>query len=760
MSRCLAAFASVVLLAGFVPAQDGLAGPEVERRVDALLRQMTLPEKIGQLVQYSGGTATGPGAQHGGYPQQIAKGEIGSFLNVIGASATNSLQRIAVEQSRLKIPLLFGSDVIHGYRTIFPVPLGLASTWDLPLIEQAARAAAQEATADGIRWTFSPMVDIARDARWGRITEGAGEDPYLGAAVAAAYVRGYQGTSLANPDSLAACAKHFVGYGAAEGGREYNAAEISERTLRQIYLPPFQAAIRAGAPTIMSAFNTLDEVPASADSQTLTRILRRQWGFQGLVVSDWEAVKELMAHGVANDPASAARKALLAGVDMDMQSGLYQSWLAQLVQSGAVPGTDLDEAVRRVLRVKFSLGLFDHPYAPQAPAPAQLDPRHVELARRAAEQSFVLLKNEPVGPMPLLPLSSGARTLALVGPLADNPGEMLGSWPGQGNPRDAVTLKSALAQRLQQIGGRLLYAKGTEINTDNESGFAEALAAAKQSDVVIAALGEDAPGMTGEAASRVDLGLPGNQERLLERLVATGKPVVLVIFSGRPLALKWAAAHVPAMVEAWFPGVQAGPALVRTLFGDVNFSGKLTASMPRSVGQEPLYYDELNTGRPAGQADLSHPPADAEEKYLSRYIDELNTPLFPFGYGLSYTAFQYSPVTLSSENASAGELNRGAGAIRASATITNVGHRAGREIAQLYVRETGTSVARPVRELKGFQVLRLNPGESQKVEFSLGRDQLAFWNIDMRDVVEPAKVTVWIGPNSQSGSAAQFVIAP
>lgn len=760
MSRCLAALIFVFLLAGLLPAQDTFAGPEVERRVDALLRQMTVQEKIGQLVQYSGGTATGPGAQHGGYPQQIANGEIGSFLNVIGAAATNSLQHIAVEQSRLKIPLLFGTDVIHGYHTIFPVPLALASTWDLPLIEQTARAAAREATADGIRWTFSPMVDIARDVRWGRITEGAGEDPYLGAAVAAAYVRGYQGTSLANPDSLAACAKHFVGYGAAEAGREYNAAEISERTLRQVYLPPFLAAIRAGAPTIMSAFNTLDEVPASADSQTLTRILRQDWGFHGLVVSDWEAVKELMAHGVANDPATAARKALLAGVDIDMQSGFYQNWLAQLVRSGAVPESALDEAVRRVLRVKFSLGLFDHPYTREKAAPAQLDAANLELARRAAEQSFVLLRNEAVGPVPLLPLSSGARTITLVGPLADDQGEMLGSWPGQGNPRDAVTLKSALEQRLQQNGGRLLYAKGTEINTDNESGFAEAVADAERSDVVIAALGEDAPGMSGEAASRVNLGLPGNQERLLERLVATGKPVVLVIFSGRPLALKWAAAHVPAMVEAWFPGVQAGPALVQTLFGDVNFSGKLTASMPRSVGQEPLYYDELSTGRPAGSADLSHPPTNAEEKYLSRYIDELNTPLFPFGYGLSYTAFQYSPVTLSLQSASAAELNRGAGAIHAWATITNIGRRPGREIAQFYVRETGTSVARPVRELKGFQVLQLNPGESQKVEFTVGRDQLAFWNIDRRDVVEPAKVTVWIGPDSQSGSAAQFVIAP
>ena len=468
MRQILAVLGVLALIAGSAFAQSKFGSPEIERRIDALLQRMTVDEKVGQLVLYSAGAPTGPGTGRADYREQIAKGQIGSFGNLTGAAKINALQRIAVEQSRLGIPLLFGIDVIHGYRTVFPVPLGMASTWDPQLVEQAARVAAKEATAEGVRWTFSPMVDIARDARWGRIVEGAGEDPYLGSAMAAAYVRGYQGANLANADSLAACAKHYAGYGAAEAGRDYNAADMSERTFRQTYLPPFDSAVKAGAASIMSAFNTLNEVPATANPMTLTKILRGEWKFQGLVVSDWQAVAELIANGVALDGPTAARKALLAGLDMDMESGLFQRHLSELVRSGAVPESVLDEAVRRVLRVKFALGLFDHPYTPEtaASAPAKLDPTHLELARTIAERSLVLLKNEKVSGSPLLPVSPTVRTVALVGPLADDAANMLGSWPGKGEAKDAVTLKSALERRMLQSGGRLLYAKGTDIDTD------------------------------------------------------------------------------------------------------------------------------------------------------------------------------------------------------------------------------------------------------------------------------------------------------
>jgi beta-glucosidase len=751
---------TLLLITTCALAQNNLQNHEIERRINELLQRMTLEEKVGQLVQCSAGTATGPGATCGDYRERIAKGQISSLLNVTGAADTNALQRMAVEQSRLKIPLLFGLDVIHGYRTIFPVPLSMASTWDPELIEQAARIAAIEATQEGVRWTFSPMVDIARDARWGRIVESAGEDPYLGSVLAAAYVRGYQGARLDKPDSLAACAKHYVGYGAAQAGRDYSAVDMSERTLRQVYLSPFQAAVSAGAATLMSAFNPLNGVPASANNTTLTNILRQEWHFPGFVVSDWNAVGELIPMGAANDAGTATRKAIAAGVDMDMQSGLYGSSLGELVRSGAVPQPVLDEAVRRVLRVKFALGLFDHPYTsePQAAVPQKLDSKHLELARTIAERSLVLLKNESLQGVPVLPVRPDTRTVALIGPLADSATDMLGSWPGKGDPATVVTLKSALADRAKKDGWPLVYAKGAEVDSTGEVGFPEALSAARQSDLVIAALGEQAETMTGEAASRTHLDLPGNQQKLLEELVATGKPVVLVVFSGRPLALQWAAAHVPAMVEAWYPGVQAGPALVRTLFGDDNFSGKLPVSIPRTVGQEPLYYNELKTGRPAEKIDLTHAPRTAEEKYVSRYIDERNAPLFPFGYGLSYTRFTYSNLQLSTATTSARTLNGGTEEIRVSSTVTNSGMRPGREIVQLYIAQRGASVVLPVRELKGFKLITLGAGESQRVEFTVGRDELAFWNINMHHVVEPAEVTVWIGPDSRDGQSARFTI--
>src|SRR5262245_60943023 len=621
-----------------------LSSPAIETKVNALLGKMTLEEKIGQLVQYSAGAATGPTSGRTDDKDMIRRGQIGSLFNVTGARATNELQHIAVDESRLHIPLIFGLDVIHGYRTTFPLNLGLAATWDPEIVEKASRVAAQEASAAGVRWTFSPMVDIARDARWGRISEGAGEDPFLGSAMARAYVRGYQGEKLDAPDSIVACAKHYVGYGAAEGGRDYASTEISEHTLREYYLPPFHAAEEAGAGTFMSAFNSINGIPASANPFTIKQILKKEWGFKGFVVSDWTSVSEVMAHGVAIDGATAARKAFLAGVDMDMQSNLYHQNMQKLVQSGKVPQSAIDEGVRRILRVKFAMGLFDHPYTDESKESAAfLRPESLAIAKTAGTKSIVLLRNEAVSGAPLLPLSAKVSSVALIGPLADDAGNMIGSWGGLGRGEDAVTLRRALTQKLGE--SRIHYAKGGEILNASESDIFAAMSAAKDSDVVILALGEDAPSMTGEAASRAWLGLPGRQQDLLEKVAATGKPVVLILFSGRPLTLPWAFDHVPAVLAAWYPGVQAGNALTDLLLGDAAPTGHLPLSWPRSVGQEPLYYNALNTGRPA--ADPDHPAEKGETKYVSRYIDEQNTPEFPFGFGLTYTSFRYGATSVS-----------------------------------------------------------------------------------------------------------------
>lgn len=733
-----------------------LTSPAIEARVNALLGQMTLDEKIGQLTQFSGGTPTGPGTGRSDYMELIAQGKVGSMFNVQGPKKTNEFQRVAMTKSRLKIPLLFGLDVIHGYRTEFPVPLGLAATWNPELVRQAARVAAQESATDGIRWTFSPMVDIARDARWGRIVEGAGEDPYLGMAMAEAYVRGYQG-NIGAPDSVAACAKHYVGYGAAEGGRDYNTAEIPDRLLRDVYLPPFHAAERAGALSFMSAFNPLNGVPASANPYTLRQILRKEWGFKGIVVSDWTSIFELIAHGIANDGPTAARKALLAGVDMDMESDLYHKHLADLVKSGEVPMSVIDESVRNILRVKFAMGLFEHPYADETRNvyAGPLPPASRQLARTAAEESFVLLKNDAVNGKPVLPLDSqSTRSIALLGPLGDDAANMLGSWGGGGKPEDVVTLKQALTDR----GVNLNFAKGTDIETTSNAGFAAALDAARQSDVVLLAMGEDAGNMTGEAASRTRINLPGNQEEFIQQVAALGKPTILIIFSGRPLVLKDILPKVNAVMEAWFPGVEAGPALARTLFGEANPSGRLTVSFPRAVGQEPLYYNALSTGRPATGVDLSHSPTTGEDKYHSRYIDEGNSAQFPFGYGLSYSAFTYTQPRLSGTSFSSTALNSGSATIRVTADVKNTSTRSGQEVVQLYISQRGTSVARPVRELKGFQKVMLNPGESKTVQFTLSRAELSFWNIDMKNVVEPAKVQVWVAHDSESGTPVEFTI--
>ncbi|HET9695384.1 MAG TPA: glycoside hydrolase family 3 N-terminal domain-containing protein, partial [Terriglobales bacterium] len=611
LQRCSFVIIVTILVSSFASAQSWANDPKIESRVNALLKRMTLEEKLGQINQYSAGSPTGPGTGRSNYEEMIAKGQVGSLFNVNGPQV-NEFQKVAVEKSRLHIPLIFGLDVIHGYRTEFPTPLAMSATWDPALIEKAARVAAVEASADGVRWTFSPMVDIAHDARWGRIVEGAGEDPYLGSAIARAYVRGYQGKSLSDPTSIAACAKHFVGYGAAEAGRDYNSTEISDRTLRQIYLPPFEAAKQEGVATFMSAFNAINGVPASANPFTLG-ILKNEWKFKGFVVSDWTSILELIAHGIGDGP-TVARKAVTAGVDMDMEGNLYWTTLADQVKSGKVPMAVIDDAVRRILRVKIAMGLFEHPYADLASASkVTLTPENVALAREVAEKSFVLLKNDGV-----LPLKPEAK-IAVIGPLADDAPNTLGAWSAKGDPKDVVTLWKAFSER---SASRATYAKGTEILTHSETGFDEALKAAQQADVVVMAMGEAAGDMTGEAASRSELGLPGNQEKLLEAVTAVGKPVVLLVYSGRPLVLNWASTHVAAIIEAWHPGIQAGPALVNTLFGTNNPSGKLTVSFPRSVGQEPLHYDQLSTGRPLGNVDDSHPPASAEEKYKSRYIDQ------------------------------------------------------------------------------------------------------------------------------------------
>jgi beta-glucosidase len=742
-----------------------LVDKSLNKKVNALLAKMTLEEKVGQLVQFSSGAPTGPGTGRQGYDAMIASGQVGALLNVADAKKANAFQHIAMEKSRLHIPLIYGFDVIHGYKTVFPVPLGMASSFDPALVRATARMAAQEASADGIRWVFSPMVDIARDARWGRIVEGSGESPYLGSAMARAYVQGYQGTSLSNPDSVAACVKHFAAYGAVTAGRDYNAVDMSDITLRQVYLPPYHAAIDAGAATVMSSFNSLNSVPATADPYTLTDILRKEWNFSGFVVSDWGAVEELIAHGVALNSATAAQKAILAGLDVDMESGAYHSRLVSLVRTNAVPESVVDEAVRRVLRVKFALGIFDHPYVDENAKPYQATPEKRALARKAAEESIVLLQNHAQQGQPkLLPIRAQVKTVALIGPMADSQGEMLGSWAGAGNPADAITLRSALEQRMKNNGGQLLYVEGTQILTASEAGFNAAKQAAQQADLVIMALGEDAPTMTGEASSRAHLNLPGNQEQLLEAVVATGKPVVLVVFSGRPLVLDWASQHVSAILEAWYPGIEAGPALANILFGDSNPSGKLPVSFPRAVGQEPLYLSQLPTGRPADGVDLSHPPTNSLEKYISRYIDVENSPLYPFGHGLSYTQFDYSPVTLNTSSVPLAQLMSAPGqgatqpAIEAITTVRNTGQVAGTEVVQLYIQILGASVEEPVRVLEGFQRVSLQPGESKQIKFPLGFSELSFINTRSERVVELAEYTVFIGGSSQATQAAKFEV--
>ncbi|MDR3737451.1 MAG: glycoside hydrolase family 3 N-terminal domain-containing protein [Terracidiphilus sp.] len=766
-----ATYAAPQLSKASVPANPQLASPAIEKRVEDLLKQMTLEEKLGQLAQYGDVTDTAnaalandvqaPGKNPDTHikidPMQLAAtGRLGTMLNVVGAEKTRTFQRAAVEKSRLHIPLLFGADIIHGYRTVYPPPLGLAATFDPALVERCAHISAAESVTAGIRWFYSPMVDISRDPRWGRTQEGAGEDAYLGAAMARAYIRGYQGDDLSRPDAVAASVKHFAAYGNAEAGREYNSTDMSLSRLQQDYLPPYRAAVEAGAATMMAAFNSLNGVPSSANRFLLQDVLRDSWGFNGFVVSDYTSVMELRNHGIALDASTAASKAITAGVDVDMMSHYYDTELPALIASGKLPMSVIDEAVRRVLRVKFALGVFEHPYAEGTEVTAPVDANR-PLVREAAEESLVLLRNQSIAGKPILPLAAKAKKIALIGPLADNSSEMVGNW-GIGRTPGVITLKDALEARAKTIGGSVAYEKGTDIKSDSSSGFAAAVAAARNADVVILALGESAE-MSGEAGSRTRLDLPGNQQQLLEAVAATGKPTVLIVFSGRPLVLNWAAEHVPAILAAWFPGTEAGNAIARVLTGEVAPSGKLPMSFPRAVGQEPLYYNELPTGRPPVGIDLDH-PTGSEERFISRYIDAPNSPLYPFGFGLSYTTFAYSGVSVSrasvplsdAKNPAAKEL------VTATATVKNTGAHAATEVVQCYVRNLGASLSQPVRSLQGFARVTLQPGESKLVTFPLGFRELSFYNNAGEAVVEPTNYTVWIGGSSQADQSAAFTI--
>jgi beta-glucosidase len=707
---------------------------DVERKIDALLAQMTLEEKLGQLQQLDGHA---DGRYREEHVDLIRNGRLGSTLNVRGAARTNELQRIAMEKSRLKIPVLFAFDVIHGYRTVFPVPLGIASSWDPAAAERSASIAAAESAAVGVRWTFAPMVDIARDPRWGRIVEGAGEDPYLGAAMAQASVRGFQGRDYSAPDKVVACAKHWVGYGAAEGGRDYNTTEISENTLRSIYFPPFKAAVDAGVGTFMSAFNDLNGLPTSANPFTLTHVLRGEWKFDGFVVSDYESVRELLNHGIAADEAEVARLALTAGVEMEMVSRLYNKRMPALVKEGKVSMAVIDEAVRRVLRIKFRLRLFERPYTDEAREKTLLLSReHAAAAREIAARSIVLLKNE----RDLLPLDKGIKSIAVIGPLADNQVDLMGSWTGDGRSEDVVTLLAGIKAKVSP-STKVNYIKGCEIDGDVVDGIAGAANIAREADVAIVAVGE-AAGMSGEAASRTSLDLPGRQLDLIKAVQATGKPVVIVLMNGRPLAIDWVAGNVPAILETWFAGTQGGSAIADVLFGDLNPGGKLPVTFPRNVGQVPIYYNHKNTGR----------PPDAKNKYTSKYLDAPWTPLFPFGYGLSYTQFRLSNLRLSAERIAP------VGSLTVSVEVENTGKRAGDEVVQLYIRDLAASVTRPVKELKGFQRITLRGGEKRRVEFTLTPEHLGFWNRENRFVVEPGMFKVMVGNNSVDLLEAGFEV--
>lgn len=696
---------------------------------------MTIEEKIGQLTQYTGDNqATGPITINPNKQNEIKQGLIGSMLNVIGTKYTRGYQELAM-QSRLKIPLLFGQDVIHGFKTTFPLPLAEAASWDLAAIELGARVAATEAAASGIHWTFAPMVDIGRDPRWGRVMEGAGEDTYLGSKIAYARVKGFQGAKLGDLNSVMACVKHFAAYGAGVGGRDYNSVDMSERMLLETYLPPFKAALDAGAATFMNSFNDINGIPATGNAHLQRDILKGKWNFQGFVVSDWGSIGEMVAHGYSKDLKEAAYSAITAGSDMDMESNAYRYNLAQLVKEGRVSIDLVDDAVRRILRKKYELGLFDDPYKysdPKREEKALSNPEHRKAALEMAEKSIVLLKNENQ----TLPLSKSTKTIAFIGPMVKEYKANMGFWavelPEVNYDKWVVSQWDGLQNKVGK-NTKLLYAKGCDVTGDNKDGFAEAVATAKQADVVILSIGERHD-MSGEAKSRSDIHLPGVQEDLVKAIQATGKPVVVLINAGRPLVFNWTADNVPAVLYTWWLGTEAGNAIANVLFGDYNPSGKLPMTFPREVGQVPIYYNHFSTGRPAKDENSTN--------YVSAYIDLKNSPKFPFGYGLSYTTFDYSGLKLSSTKIKSNET------IKVSFQLKNTGKVAGEEVVQLYLKDKFGSVVRPVLELKDFQKVKLNAGESKTIEFTIDKEKLSFYNNKLEWVAEPGDFEVMIGTSS------------
>jgi len=708
--------------------------------IDSLVSEMTLEEKIGQMTLLTSDWAvTGPTLREE-YREDIRKGLAGNIFNALTVEYNRELQRLAVEETRLGIPLLFGYDIIHGYKTIFPIPLAEACSWDTTMIYESARLAAKEGAAAGVNWTFNPMVDISMDPRWGRIAEGAGEDPYLGSLIAAAKVNGYQDSDLSDPETMAACVKHFAAYGAPEGGRDYGTVDMSERRLRETFLPPYKAAVDAGVATVMTAFNELDGVPATGSKFLFKDILRDEWDFNGLVVTDYTAINEMVPHGFAMDLKHAGELALDAGIDMDMQGAVYYDFLKESVEEGTASIEKIDQAVIRVLRLKQRLGLFDDPYLYLDSARENrviLSSEMMEHALEAGKKSIVLLKNDPFIGQKLLPLSENINRIALIGPLADNQEDLLGTWHASGVIDSVVTVRQGLEQRFPNA--TIEVAQGAGFTGEDRSGFNEAIRIARNADLLIAAVGENYQ-QSGEAASRSEIGLPGVQQALMEELVATGKPVIALVMAGRPLVLDWIDQNVPAIVNAWHLGTRMGDAVAAVLSGDYNPSGKLVVSFPRNAGQIPVYYYMKNTGR----------PFDPENKYTSKYLDVSNQPLYPFGYGLSYTTFEYDNLSLNSAEVGMDQL------LEVSVSVKNTGEYAGEETVQLYTRDLVGSVTRPVKELKGFQKVYLEPGESEVVTFRLTSGDLKFYNQDLELVAEPGEFRVMTGGNSEELLEATF----
>ena len=731
---------TMILLTAVCCAQ--MSETEIAQRIDRLLAEMTLDEKVGQLHQLGGSFATGPDVKNEANREDlIREGRIGSFLNIVDLGYMRELQRLAVEESRMKIPLLFALDVVHGYKTIFPVPLAQAASWDLEAIEKAERVAATEAAASGIHWTFAPMVDIGRDARWGRVMEGAGEDTYLGSCIAHARVKGFQGNHLSDKNTILACAKHFAAYGAAEGGRDYNTADVSELVLREVYLPPFKAAVDAGVASVMNAFNVVFRVPASSSALLMQTILKGEWNFQGFVISDWNSYGEMIAHGTVADKYEAACAAMNNGSDVDMQGYVYTEALAQAVQDGRVTEARLNDAVRRFLRMKFKTGVFDDPYGyidAKRMKKTLMKKEFKDAALDLARKSVVLLKNEN-----LLPLKKETGTVAVIGQMADSRDfqDMMGGWAAMGDMQDVVTVLQGV-KKVVAPETKILYAKGCEpFGQCPDRLVQEAVVAASEADVVLLVMGENGF-MSGEAKSRAYIGLPGQQTELVKAIHATGKPIVLLVMTGRPLSIPWCDKHIPAIVNIWHLGTMGGQAVAEVLFGDVNPSGKLPVTFPVTVGQEPLYYNALNTGRPVGPDGSTH--------FRSAYIDCPNDPLYPFGYGLSYTKFAYSDLSLSSDSMEASD------SLTVKVTVENQGKRDGVEIVQLYIRDLVGSVSRPVKELKGFQRIALKAGEARQVTFQVTEEDLAFWSLDMVYKSEPGDFKIFVGGNSKELLEAAF----